>query len=135
MLNIYVDGSCRGNPGQGQYRGVIQDGDKFKDLFLTPVYPMTTNNIMEYLALCKAIMISKHYNQPVTIWSDSITAISWVKKKRLKSSIERSSETETMWYEIDTFNEYIKNVDMDNITIMKWDTKSLGEIPADFGRK
>ena len=135
MLNIYVDGSCRGNPGQGQYRGVIQDGDKFKDLFSTPVYPMTTNNIMEYLALCKAIMISKYYNQPVTIWSDSITAISWVKKKRLKSSIERSSETETMWYEIDTFSEYIKNVDMDNITIMKWDTKSKGEIPADFGRK
>jgi ribonuclease HI len=116
---ISVDGGCSGNPGKAYYRAVdIATG---KELFRNNIGE-ATNNIAEFIALCHAI---RDYPNSI-IYSDSITAISWVKNKRANSSFYYSR--------LEKIEEWLKT--LDNIpTIQKWNTKEWGEIPADFGLK
>lgn len=116
---ISVDGGCSGNPGLAYYRAV--DIETGKELFRNNI-GQATNNIAEFIALCHAI---RDYPDS-TIYSDSITAISWVKNKKAKSSFHypRLEKIEN-W--LRTLNEMPK--------IQKWLTKEWGEIPADFGLK
>jgi ribonuclease HI len=50
-LNLYTDGACRGNPGQGGAGAVLMDEDG--NIFATAKYSLglCTNNIAEYKAL------------------------------------------------------------------------------------
>ena len=52
-LNVYTDGSSRGNPGPGGYGIVLLWGDKRKEL--SAGYRLTTNNRMELLAVIVAL--------------------------------------------------------------------------------
>lgn len=116
---VSVDGGCSGNPGKAYYRAVdIATG---KELFRKDI-GVATNNIAEFIGLCQAI---RDYPDSV-IYSDSITAISWVKKKKANSSFDfpRLEKVEE-WLKI--LNKMPK--------IEKWLTKEWGEIPADFGLK
>ena len=51
MINIYTDGSSRGNPGPGGYGIVMLYKDKRKEL--SQGYRLTTNNRMELTAVIK----------------------------------------------------------------------------------
>jgi ribonuclease HI len=116
---ISVDGGCSKNPGKAYYRAVdIATG---KELFRKDI-GVATNNIAEFIGLCQAI---RDFPDS-TIYSDSVTAISWVKKKKANSSFEfpRLEQIED-W--LKTLNKMPK--------IEKWLTKEWGEIPADFGLK
>ena len=53
MIEIYTDGSSRGNPGPGGYGIVMIYKDKRKELFQG--YKLTTNNRMELLAVIRAL--------------------------------------------------------------------------------
>jgi ribonuclease HI len=118
---ISVDGGCSGNPGLAYYRAVdIATG---QELFREDI-GMGTNNIAEFLGLCHAIF--KYSNE--TIYTDSKTAIAWVKKRKANSSFsgdinERVRKAEVMLQKIKL------------PIIEKWETKLWGEIPADFGLK
>lgn len=116
---ISVDGGCSGNPGKAYYRAVdIATG---KELFKNDI-GVATNNIAEFIGLCHAI---RDYPNS-TIYSDSIIAISWVKKKRANSSYG--------YPRLEKIEEWLKT--LDNMPkIEKWLTKEWGEIPADFGLK
>jgi len=50
---LCVDASCTGNPGVMEYRGV--DLHTWKEIFHSPIYPMWTNNLGEFLAIYDAI--------------------------------------------------------------------------------
>lgn len=50
---LCVDASCTGNPGQMEYRAV--DLHTWKEIFHSPIYPMGTNNLGEFLAIYDAI--------------------------------------------------------------------------------
>lgn len=50
---LCVDASCTGNPGVMEYRAV--DLHTWKELFHSPIYPMGTNNLGEFLAIYDAI--------------------------------------------------------------------------------
>lgn len=89
-----------------------------------------TVNIGEFLAIVEAIKYIIEYDfYPKVIYSDSQTAISWVKAKRT-SSLKRLPKL--MKAEI-----YLRAMAywVDEIEIIKWDNAQWGEIPADFGNK
>ncbi|MCZ2140650.1 MAG: ribonuclease HI [Bacteroidia bacterium] len=69
MINIYTDGSARGNPGPGGYGIVLQYGKHSKEL--SAGYRNTTNNRMELLAVIRALETLKINSISVVIHTDS----------------------------------------------------------------
>ena len=67
MINIYTDGSSRGNPGPGGYGIVMLYKDKRKEL--SQGYRLTTNNRMELTAVIKALEAIKNNKIEITIYS------------------------------------------------------------------
>ena len=128
---LAVDAACSGNPGPMEYRGVyLGDG---KEIFhFGPVHG--TNNIGEFLAIVHALALLDKQGLKMPIYSDSRTAISWVRKKCCKTQLERTTETEQLFQLIERAETWLKNHRVTN-PIIKWETEQWGEIPADFGRK
>ena len=128
---LAVDAACSGNPGPMEYRGVyLGDG---KEIFhFGPVHG--TNNIGEFLAIVHALAMLHKQGLTMTIYSDSRTAISWVRKKCCNTQLERTAETEQLFQLIERAEAWLKAHRVTN-PIVKWETKQWGEIPADFGRK
>ena len=128
---LAVDAACSGNPGPMEYRGVyLGDG---KEIFhFGPVHG--TNNIGEFLAIVHALAMLDKQSLKMTIYSDSRTAISWVRKKCCKTQLERTGETEQLFQLIERAEAWLKAHRV-TIPIVKWETDQWGEIPADFGRK
>ena len=56
-----------------------------------------TNNIGEFLALVHGIAIIEKDLKKKIIYSDSITAMSWVRKKRCQTKLVRSKENEEVF--------------------------------------
>jgi ribonuclease HI len=71
-------------------------------------------------------------NKP--IYTDSITAISWVRRKKCNTKLERTNENENLFILVDRAIVWL-NSNSYKTRILKWKTKIWGEIPADFGRK
>ena len=131
LYALAVDAACSGNPGPMEYRGVyLGDG---KEIFhFGPVHG--TNNIGEFLAIVHALAMLDKQGLKMTIYSDSRTAISWVRKKCCKTQLERTAETEQLFQLIERAEAWLKSHRV-TIPIVKWETDQWGEIPADFGRK
>jgi ribonuclease HI len=68
------------------------------------------------------------------IYSDSKTAISWVKNKAIKTNLERNKKTEELFILVDRAVQWLKDNPYSN-KILKWETEFWGENPADYGRK
>ena len=128
---LAVDAACSGNPGPMEYRGVyLGDG---KEIFhFGPVHG--TNNIGEFLAIVHALAMLDKQGLKMTIYSDSRTAISWVRNKCCKTQLERNEETEQLFQLIERAEAWLKSHRVTN-PIVKWETEQWGEVPADFGRK
>ena len=88
-----------------------------------------TINIGEFLALVEGIKYIIANNKPKIIFSDSVTAISWVRNKNTAS---KKRNKIVQMAEI-----YLKIAAywVDKIEIIHWDNRTWGEIPADFGNK
>jgi len=134
MNTISVDGACN-NKGISEYQGVYTDTKTL--LFKLGPFKGGSNNLMEFLALVHGLAYLKKNKIEIPIYSDSRTAISWVWKKKLKTTIKRTSENKKVFELVDRAIEWLhKNPEMIKSTIiLKWETKAWGEIPADFGRK
>jgi ribonuclease HI len=129
--SISVDAACSGNPGKMEYRGV----DNMSGAEIFRIGPMWGNNNMgEFLALVHAIAHLKSFSSKRMIYSDSRTAISWVKAKNVRSNLPRTAETASVWGLVDRAIIWLNNNPYSN-TIKQWDTELWGENPADFGRK
>ncbi|MBQ7773136.1 MAG: ribonuclease HI [Bacteroidales bacterium] len=68
-INLYTDGSSRGNPGPGGYGVVLVCGPHRKEL--SGGFSCTTNNRMELLAVIVGLEAIKRPNAQVNIYSDS----------------------------------------------------------------
>lgn len=129
--SLCVDAACSGNPGPMEYRGVYTGNDQ--QLFhFGPIHG--TNNIGEFLALVHGLALMKQKNWDMPIYSDSRTAISWVRQKKCKTKIERNEKTATVHDLIERAEKWL-NSNTYTTKILKWETEKWGEIPADFGRK
>ena len=129
---ICVDAASSGNPGIMEYQGV--DILTKKVLFKMGPYKNATNNIGEFLALVHGIAYLEKKKKSKIIYSDSKTAISWVKKKKCKTTLKKNSENKEVFELISRAIKWL-NTNKYNVNVLKWDTKLWGEIPADFGRK
>ena len=78
MINIYTDGSSRGNPGPGGYGIVMLYKGQRKEL--SQGYRLTTNNRMELMAVIKALEALKNDKIAITIYSDSKYVVESIEK-------------------------------------------------------
>lgn len=126
-----VDAACSGNPGRMEYRGV--DLATGQVLFhYGPVHG--TNNIGEFLAIVHALALMEQKGLRKTIYSDSFTAMTWVRKMQCKTKLERSPKTEALHQLIARAETWL-HTHAFRVQIIQWDTRRWGDIPADFGRK
>lgn len=78
MVEIYTDGSSRGNPGPGGYGVILKGGGKVKEI--SQGYKHTTNNRMELLAVIVGLESLKKDNAEVIVFSDSKYVVDAVEK-------------------------------------------------------
>ena len=130
--SISVDAASSGNPGKMEYRGV--DTKTKKQLFIQGPFDEGTNNIGEFLAIVHGLAILKKNNSDRILYTDSKTAISWVKKKKCNTKLKRNDKNKALFDLVDRAVEWLKTNTYYTV-IVKWETKAWGEIPADFGRK
>ena len=130
--SISVDAASSGNPGKMEYRGV--DTKSKKVLFKQGPFDEGTNNIGEFLALVHGLAFLKQNNSERILYTDSKTALSWVKKKTCNTKLERTDKNDALFELVDRAVKWLQTNDYKTV-IVKWETKAWGEIPADFGRK
>lgn len=130
---IAVDAACSRNPGPVEYQGVrVGTGEK---IFHYGPMAGGTNNIGEYIAIIHAAaMLAKAGDKTTTIYSDSKTALSWIRKRHSQTKLERTDQNKELFKLLERADTWIATHNIEN-PLLKWDTERWGEIPADFGRK
>lgn len=78
QIEVFTDGSSKGNPGPGGYGIVLRFNGKEKELSCG--FRLTTNNRMELLALIVALESLKTNEIPVKVYSDSKYVIDSITK-------------------------------------------------------
>ena len=132
LQSISVDAACSGNPGKMEYRGV--DTKTKKQLFIQGPFDKGTNNIGEFLALVHGLSFLKQNKLDLPIYSDSRIAIKWVKVGQCRTNLKITPENKPLFELVKRAEIWLKK-NTYSTTILKWETKAWGEIPADFGRK
>ncbi len=130
--SIVVDAACSGSPGRLEYRGVdLRSG---KEIFRRGPYRNGTNNVGEFLAIVHALETLERQGSSIPVYSDSDTAIGWVKKKRCNTKLAADKTNAPLFELIDRAEQWLDRHKKTN-PVLKWDTRAWGEIPADFNRK
>ncbi len=132
LESLSVDAACSGNPGVMEYRGVYSKTGE--EIFHQGPFKEGTNNIGEFLALVHGLAFLKQKNSPLPIYTDSKTALAWVKLKKAKTKLEKNTSNDVLFDLIARAEVWLQN-NQYNTPILKWETSVWGEIPADFGRK
>ena len=113
MIDVYTDGSCLGNPGNGGWAFLVKKNDIISSR--SGVVLNTTNNQMELTAAIKAIEFLDT-NDVVNLLTDSnyvkngIT--SWIKNWKInnwKNSSKQPVKNKDLWERLDELNS-IKSV-------------------------
>jgi ribonuclease HI len=127
-----VDAACKGNPGILEYRGV--DTKSGAEYFRKGPFPEGTVNLGEFLAVVHALALLKKIDSDWPIYSDSRTAIAWVKAKKIKTNLVPGPKNKELFQLVERAVAWLNSNSYKN-RILKWETAYWGEIPADFGRK
>ncbi|MEX0274530.1 MAG: viroplasmin family protein [Flavobacteriaceae bacterium] len=130
--SISVDAASSGNPGRMEYQGV--DTKTGKRLFKQGPFKEGTNNIGEFLAIVHGLAFLKERNSNRIIYTDSRTAMGWVRKKKCNTQLAPSANNKKLFDLIKRAEDWLHKNNY-NTPVVKWETKAWGEIPADFGRK
>ena len=81
-----VDAACSGSPGPlGIPR--CRPALPARQIFRQGPYEHGTNNVGEFLAIVHALVLLEKKKSAMPIYSDSATAIGWVKKKRCNTEL------------------------------------------------
>jgi ribonuclease HI len=97
-IEIFTDGSSKGNPGPGGYGIVMRYGEKEKEY--SEGFRKTTNNRMELLAVIKGLEKLKRYDIPVIVYSDSKYVIDSITKGWVFNWVKtgfRGKKNEDLW--------------------------------------
>ncbi|MDR0873474.1 MAG: ribonuclease H family protein [Prevotellaceae bacterium] len=130
---LAVDAACSGNPGVMEYRGVYVKTRQ--EIFKSPAFKEGTNNIGEFLALAHGLALLKEKKTNIPVYSDSVSAISWVRQRRCKTMLKKNEKNAPVFDLIARAEKWLADNQPITNPILKWDTEHWGEIPADFGRK
>lgn len=129
--SLSVDAACSGNPGVMEYRGVhVQTGQEW----FIQKFPLGTNNIGEFLAIVHGLAELQRRKINIPVYTDSMTALSWVRKKKCGSKLAIDATTKHLFELVHRAEKWLQDNTWEQ-PLLKWDTARWGEIPADFGRK
>jgi ribonuclease HI len=131
LPSLCVDAACSGSPGPLEYRGVITETGE--EVFRAGPFPGGTNNVGEFLAIVRGMEWLAKRKVNWVIYSDSDTAIAWVKARKCNTNLARTASNTMLFRLISRAEESLKR--FKSFRILKWDTEVWGENPADFGRK
>lgn len=132
LPSLSVDAACSGSPGPVEYRGV--ETKSGRQVFKLGPYPGGTNNVGEFLAIVHALAKLKDDQLDWPIYSDSGTALAWLKARRAKTDLQRNRSNEKLFDLLERAESWLRENTYSN-QVLKWDTEVWGENPADFGRK
>jgi len=113
-IQIFTDGACSGNPGNGGYGAILKYGEHTKEI--SQGYRLTTNNRMELLAAITALeMLKEPCN--VELYSDSkylVDSINlgWLKKWQANGWKKSGSEKAK---NIDLLVRLVKQLEIHNV--------------------
>jgi len=109
LIRIYTDGSCLGNPGNGGWAFLMQDGDKFTAM--SGFQKETTNNQMELTAAIEALNYNIVRKDEIILITDSNyvkNGISdWIKnwkKNNWKTATKSNVKNRNLWEKLDELN-------------------------------
>ena len=106
LVEIYVDGACRGNPGPGGWGALLTSAEHAKEL--SGAEPLTTNNRMELTAVIRALEAlkrpsrlriftdSEYVRRGITEWVRSWKARGW------KTADRKPVKNQDLWERLDT---------------------------------
>ncbi|GAB3171872.1 ribonuclease H1 domain-containing protein [Telluribacter humicola] len=130
--SIAVDAAWNTATGDMEYQGVyLRTGER---IFLQGPFQDGTNNIGEFLAIVHGLAYLQKHNSNLPIYSDSKTAISWVKKKHANTKLVLTPRNKPVFELLQRAERWLADNKYSN-QILKWETEYWGENPADFGRK
>ena len=130
--SIAVDAAWNTATGDMEYQGVyLATGTR---IFLQGPFKDATNNIGEFLAIVHGLAYLQGKNSDVPIYSDSRTAISWIKKKHANTKLALTPRNKPVFEMLQRAERWLAANKFPN-PILKWETEYWGENPADFGRK
>lgn len=129
---LAVDAACSGNPGRMEFRAVVADTGT--EVFHRGPYDGGTNNIGEFLAIVLGLAYLKQYNLPWVLYSDSRTALAWLRKGSAQTKLEPTAANRELFEMLRKAERWLAT-NTYTTRVYKWDTDHWGEIPADFGRK
>lgn len=89
-INIFTDGACSGNPGDGGWAAILVCGNNKKEI--SGFEPNTTNNRMELMAVIKAIECIKIPSE-IKIFSDSAYVVNAFNQKWIENWITSGWKT------------------------------------------
>jgi ribonuclease HI len=139
LPSLSVDAACSGSPGPLEYRGV--NTGSAQQFFKEGPFAEGTNNVGEFLAIVEAFRWLRVRNQDWPVYSDSENAIAWVRARKCRTKLARTSANRRLFEMIAKAEQELRGASADGrvlgdgLTVLKWDTVAWGEIPADFGRK
>ncbi|GGB99220.1 ribonuclease H1 domain-containing protein [Dyadobacter sediminis] len=130
--SIAVDAAWNTASGDMEYQGIYYaTGER---LFLQGPFKDATNNIGEFLAIVHALAYLQKKESDLPIYSDSRTAISWIRKKHANTKLELTPRNKPVFEMLQRAERWLATNSFSN-KILKWETEYWGENPADFGRK
>lgn len=128
--SICVDASYDGDVME--YQGIYtKTGQR---LFHFGPFEGATNNVGEFLAIVHALGYLQKQKSSAPVYSDSATAIHWVKLKKANTQLKKNPEAQSLLYLVNRAEKWLHQNRYPN-KILKWETRAWGENPADFGRK
>jgi ribonuclease HI len=145
LPSVSVDAACSGSPGPLEYRGV--DTETGREIFHQGPYADGTNNVGEFLAIVHALAWLKERDKAMPVYSDSENAILWVKAGKCRTKLAQTGRNAELFDLIARAEKWLAEhiiaravvepveTRSNTIPVLKWDTVSWGENPADFGRK
>lgn len=125
VIGLCSDAGTHGNPGPCEYQVADLDGNILKHEHLG----IGTNNFAELAGIAAALEVA--YTRGVRIvWTDSQVCLAWIRSGRVGESVAQRDRVLSL---VASIRQQIKQAP--GMEIRKWETRSWGEIPADFGRK
>jgi len=132
LESIVVDAAWNTATGDVEYQGIyLRTKQK---IFHQGPFRDGTNNIGEFLAIVHGLAYLQKHQSNLPVYSDSKTAISWIKRKHANTKLELTPINKPLFELLQRAEEWLVNNTFKN-PVLKWETEYWGENPADFGRK
>lgn len=110
VVEMFVDGACRGNPGPGGWGVLLKSGEKEKEL--TGYDAQTTNNRMELMAAIQGLKALKEPTH-VALYTDSTYVKDgmtlWIhtwKKNQWRTANKTPVKNQDLWQELDALTQH-----------------------------